>query len=131
MKDPTTQKETKVVLDCVLAPKSVFNLFSATKILRQGGKLGSKGETIILETKGGLRIYFDKQIKGKEGYLAGTIMRTAEQAQGTVCLTRSGDSVDARAFHDVLGHPSNDVTRATASKLKMKLTGEPLRVCED
>ena len=115
--------------EVVYCPELSFNLFSLTKAMSNGGKLGSDGTTITM-TKGKQTIRFDRRIQTTNGYLSGVeIAPRTEGEQVTVGLGE-GKKINRNTLHKMLGHLSEDKMRATAKNMSWELTGKEMK-CED
>ena len=108
-------------------PKLTSNLFSITKALKQGWKLGNEGIKITLH-KSKKKISFDRTLKTMSGFVQGVevIPRHGEKLNLTL-NTQKGITADK--LHRILGHPSEQVLRNTAKYYGIKVNGE-LSTCE-
>ena len=103
---------TEKVLTVKYGEKAGENLFSITKELSYGAKLGSNDENnIILTYPDGSIVTFDRRIKTKDGWVGGVdiVPISSEIAQ-----LGSQRIVNINDYHKELGHPSESTTRATA-----------------
>ena len=122
----TTNITLKNVVYC---PELSFNLFSLTQAMANGGKLGSNG-TIITMTKGEQRLEFDRKISMSNGYLPAVELAPRTEDEHLTAAMDEGQKISRNKLHKMLGHPSEDILRATAKQMGWKLTGR-VEKCED
>jgi hypothetical protein len=91
------------------------NLFSVGKALKEGAKLESSGKNMVI-TKGSLKITFKELTEN--GLMGITLTPITVEA-----LTTFEKKEDINKFHRKLGHPSKEITIATAKHLGVKLDG--------
>ena len=103
-----------------LAP---FNVFSITRALSGGCKLGNNGETITI-TKGNFTLSFDYKICTKTGYVAAVEILPVENEEVAAPLLGSEKTVDINDLHKLLGHVSEEKTRAVAKYYGIKIVGK-------
>ena len=109
-----------------LAP---FNLFSITRALSGGCNLGNEGEVITISTKdGGFKLAFDKKIRTKTGYVGAVEILPRESDEMAAPAIGSNGAIDINRFHALLGHVSEEKTRAVAKYYGVKLVGK-FEVC--
>ena len=108
-------------------PASCFNLFSVTRMLKQGWELGGNHSSIWI-VKGGNKVIFDIKVDTSRGNLfCARFLRTAEM------LHASTDAPQKRpiaVMHAQLGHCGEADARATAKALSIPLTRGSMKVCE-
>ena len=104
-----------------LAP---FNLFSLTKTLSGGCHLGNVGEVITITTKDGFTLRFDQKIRTKTGYVGAVEILPLEDEEVATPALDAGDTVDINKFHALLGHVSEEKTKAVAKYYGVKLSGK-------
>ena len=67
----------------------------------------------------------------KSGYLAKTKMKPSKgSVTDLACLFDEGTKMDIMEFHNEIGHPSEEITMATAKSMNVKITGS-WRKCLD
>ena len=131
-------KTRKIVLHNVkYAPQlKPFNLFSLTASMKKGFKLGSEGMAITL-TKGDFTLKFDKPYHTKEGSVAGIDLRIldSQHEEMTKEVTpnqpekKETVTMNVNTMHRVLGHTSEETTRATCKRAGIKLIGS-FEICD-
>ena len=117
-----------------LLPSGIFNLFSATKLLKKGWVMSGTKESIKLSpAKGGIEIVFDMKIPTSEGVLYAMYMtRNREVANAApTTKTKKMTTMTVSQAHAKLGHPSEDITRAMAKNLGWTIKSGGMGVCED
>ena len=112
-----------------LAP---FNLFSLTKTLSAGGKLGNVGEVITI-AKDGFTLSFDHKIRTKTGYVGAVEILPLEDEEVAAPALEGGETIDINKFHALLGHVSEEKARAVAKYYGVKLSGKfvPCSACAE
>jgi hypothetical protein len=129
------------------------NLFSITKALTQDWQLGNEGTTMFLK-QGNITITFDKKMPTHKGLVVGceifsrhiphsgkemvltTMSGKAQdggdcnQNAGNCTQLIKGNKMDTNQFHAILGHPSFDSTKRTATYYGITLTGVA-KPCDD
>ena len=137
-----------VLQDVSYMPKGHFNLFSVTRLQKDGWILGGDSKAIWL-TKGDAKLEFDIVIPTKKGMLfAMYIDRHSEVAASGVQTTlktkeqglKSGNDktchdgwtlqLTVQKAHEFLGHPDEAKTRLAAKVLNWNLTRGGLKPCE-
>jgi len=108
-----------------LAP---FNLFSITRALSGGCSLGNEGEVITVTTKDDFTLRFDHKIRTKTGYVGAIEILPFDDDELAAAATGSDGAIDINKFHALLGHVSEDKTRAVAKYYGVKLVGT-FRAC--
>ena len=126
-KDGTTLK---VTLEVKYVPDLWTNLFSLTKAMATGSKLGND-DLVIKVSKDGKTVKFDKIFKTKAGFICGVeICPTQEENQMAHLTLDKGQRVALRKLHGILGHVGEDCTRKTGKYYGWEVHGPRLR-CED
>jgi hypothetical protein len=113
-----------IVTDVAVTRGSPFNLFSLTKMMKQGWTLGGDKIAGITLTKGEQTLKFDMPIETPKGVVYAMYMRRTEVAAPAMPTTMS----IAKA-HSLLGHQSEDATRKTAKHLGWDITRGSLKAC--
>ena len=110
------------------------DLFSITAEMSKGGILSSDQQNnIVLQYDDGQDIAFDRRCKTRDGWIAGAEVLPCK---GEVAKLSSDGSVkhskrkDVNVLHRELGHPGEDMTRATGKHMGFTLTGT-FAPCED
>jgi hypothetical protein len=118
------QKTTEVLLENVkYVPEMKVNLFSLTVAMEKGASLYSEGTSVVLK-KGGKEIYFDTKIKMGSSFLVAAKSTKNEAA----LVVSERKEMKIVKFHQMLGHPSIKMTKETAKRIGLKLTGS-LKEC--
>jgi hypothetical protein len=116
--------KTCVIKDVALTKSSPFNLFSLTKMMKQGWTLGGDQETGITLSKGNQKLTFDIPIETPKGVVYAIYLRRSEVAAPALPTTMSIDKA-----HRLLGHQSEDATRKTAKSLGWTITNGSMAPC--
>ena len=92
-------------------------MFSLTKTMDNGHDFYSKNGKIWIDI-GKKSLCFDKRIKTKRGFVLAAIMKPAKlnEIANLVLSTKTKQSL--KHVHDVLCHPNEERTRATAKKIR-------------
>lgn len=98
-------------------PELASNLLSIIKALENNFKLSNKGNILIL-SKGSKTIKFDNFRKTRKGYCPGIKMKVKIPHENA----NVAQSLTYLEAHQWFGHPGEEITRATATKLGWKLT---------
>jgi len=122
-----TEKGYAVMKDVTLLPNGKYNLFSLTKMMKNGWKLGGDEKLIYLQ-KGDKKIEFDITIPTPKGVLFAMYMQRDSEIAGAGADTVVRLTV-AQA-HDKLGHMGEDLTRKTAKALGWELSQGGLKPCD-
>ena len=109
-----------------LAP---YNLFSITQAIANGWNIGNKGKMIYLKKEESV-LQFDVVIKTKTGWVSGVQITPRIAENIATAALGPGKSVNTMKYHDMLGHVSEAITRATARYYDIKLEGK-FEVCAD
>jgi hypothetical protein len=124
----TDGKIVDIILDEVkYVPGIWLNLFSITKVLKNGWKLSNEDVKIRL-TKNNTTILFDRQLTTENGLVVGAEMIPRHDCASL--LLERGSKVDINVFHNIMGHANIDAVRKTASYYGIKLTGT-FQKCEN
>ena len=110
-----------------LLPTGKFNLFSLSKMLRLGWKMGGD-DTEIWHKSGDKKISFDIIIPTPKGSLYVMYMKRT----GAINNEKANASIDKwsiKTAHERLGHCSEDTTCKTAKALGLELTRGTLPLC--
>ena len=113
--------ETSICLTKVkFVPQLTCKLFSITAALKHGCEMHGSQKMIKI-TKGKNEYKFDHKIKNGKGTLYG--IQINQKKNDSALLTMN-------ELHEQLGHPSAEITKATAQKLQLKLTDHKMKKCE-
>jgi hypothetical protein len=112
--------KTCVIKDVALTKSSSFNMFSLTKMMKQGWTLGGDQETGITLSKGDQKLTFDIPIETPKGVVYAIYINRSEVAAPALPTTMSIEKA-----HHLLGHQSEDATRKTAKSLGWTITKGP------
>jgi hypothetical protein len=113
-----------IVKDGAVTRGSPFNLFSLTRMMKQGWALGGDKITGITLTKGDQALKFDMPIETPKGVVYAMYMRRTEVAAPAMPTT-----MNIAKAHSLLGHQSEDATRKTAKHLGWDITRGSLKAC--
>lgn len=113
-------------------PEAVFNLFSLTKLQKDGWELYGNHKGFVV-TKGEMKLVFDIAVRTGEGIL--WCMYFARQDVGemtNVALTskKRSETMNIKEAHAKLGHFGEDLTRKTVKLLGWTLSRGTLGTCE-
>ena len=119
------------VIECAIIPDLWVTLFRLTKEMNSGFKVVRKDDCFTIR-KGDFKMVFDQKLSTKKGYLIGAKYKILSHlAHAAAAFTMEpGSTIPIKVFHEHLGHASEEVTRATAKNLGIKLIRK-LEVCED
>jgi hypothetical protein len=116
------------------SPTTVFNLFAVTKLMREGWTFSGDDKTGFVLRKGKWALRFDIRISTKEGCVwVGYFRRNGKEAAASeISATAAINSttMSVQRAHEILGHPSEEITRKTATHLGWTLTPGVLAPCE-
>jgi hypothetical protein len=121
--------------DVAYLPTSKFNLFSVTKLQRNGWILHGDRNQIKL-TKGDKSVVFDIVIDTPKGaiyamYLKRNTELASAAADGTMTTGRQQENqMTIKQAHDRFGHANEEATRAAAKHAGITITKGTLKVCE-
>jgi hypothetical protein len=114
--------------DVKVVPDNKFNLFSITKRLSSGWKLGGDEKSLWL-SKGDDRVVFDLNIRTKEGCIFAMYMHR-DGVEVVALQAETHRKINIEKAHQLLGRMSNDTTRATAKALGWEILGGSMQPCE-
>ena len=110
-----------------LVPDLYVNLFSLSAALKEGCDLEGSADKLTIK-KGKQEYFFDRKIKSGKGYIFGIrIMKTSVPERKK--QEKKPQSCNIMKFHEMLGHASETLTRATAKKMGVRLEGD-FRHCD-
>ena len=121
---------TKAVLrDVRVAPGAGCNLFSLTRLLKNGYEL--KGDQAgMTAASGKTKIKFNQMIPAGSGYLLGIRLVPAWTSNMVSLTLPEGSRVSFEAFHSMLGHPGLSSVQQTAKYLGLGLLSPTDRCVE-
>ena len=126
-------KKTKVLSPVKYSKDAQENLLSITAEMSAGAKLSSNpNKDIQLVYPDGDTVTFDRRIKTKDGWVSGVdiIPIPSQETTEEQALVAPQVTKDMNLYHRQLGHPNEQITRATAKAFGIKLTGK-FQKCED
>jgi hypothetical protein len=127
--DKSGNKEYKIQMtDVKIVPDNKFNLFSITKRLNSGWKLGGDDKSIWL-SKGNNKVVFDLKIKTKEGCIFVMYLHR-DEAEVNAVQAAAHLKINIEKAHQLLGHMNEATTRATAKVLGWDIVRGALKPCE-
>jgi hypothetical protein len=97
-------------------PELSINLLSITKAMENGFQVSNQGNIMSL-TKGSVMIKFDKLQKTKNRFCPSILMKIKTPHKSAYVA----QMITYTEAHQKLGHPGEEVTKATANKLGWKL----------
>jgi hypothetical protein len=112
------------ITDVALIKSCPFNLFSVTKMMREGWKLSGDGDNGITLSKGGNNLSFDIPVATPKGVLYVMYVRRSEIANPALVTTMTVEKA-----HCLLGHQSEDTTRKIAKYIGWEITKGALKPC--
>jgi hypothetical protein len=114
--------------DVTHLPSGKFNLFSLTKMQKEGWLLKGNREAIWL-TKDDNEVVFDMKVPTNKGLLFAMYFKRGKEiaAAATDSLPRR---MPIKKAHAVLGHSDEDSTRRTAAELGIEITRGLMRPCD-
>ena len=120
--------------DVALVPDCAFNLFSISKQLKQGWKLGGNSDALVLTSpNGNSQIKFDKKISMPNGVLSAIcIKRRQEEVAGvatTNCENKKNGTMMLIQAHEKLGHINECTTKEISNVLGWVLTNTKTLDC--
>ena len=120
-------------LDVKLVPQSNHDLFSFTKVMKEGWQMNGRwkegGLMIELFKSTRASMKFDRMIPSGSSWLMGIkTQRLVGQAHAVI---EPGKSIPIWKFHQMTGHTGEHLLKTTAANMGIKLTGklEPCEVC--
>ena len=112
------------------------DLFSITAEISNGGVLSSdSNRNLVLKYEDGGDIVFDRRHKTQDGWIAGIDVAPPNGETANLSkdkgAPKQGKRKDVNELHAELGHPGEDVTRATGAHRGFQVTGafEPCESC--
>ena len=127
--DQSGNEVTSVKIEIIThMPKVEFNLFSVSKRMQEGWKLGGDKDEMWL-TKNGQTIKFDIKVQTPKGavycaYIKRDVVLTA-------VARNYGKAISIKAAHGICGQTHESNTRKTASALGYKISKGSMQSCED
>jgi hypothetical protein len=122
------EKETVQMTDVAVHPKSAFNLFSITKMMKQGWKVGNDHPNNMWLAKDGNKLVFDIVIPTNKGMMLCIYLK--RHSELGLAVTDEGTKMSIIQAHVKLGHFSEAITRKTAKQLKWTITRGGMEPCE-
>ena len=121
----------QVYIEVKYAPELWCNLLSITKLLKNGWNIQNKG-MVVTVSKGNTSITFDHISETRDGFVMGAeIFPQQPQAQHMAASAMgAGKLFPLLTVHQRFGHPSEAITRSTATTMNLRTTGK-LDECED
>ena len=119
------------MMDVAVIPNLAYNMFSMTKMMRQGWILGCNKEAMWL-SKGKNKLVFDIVMPTAEGCVFAIYMtrkRNEELANAVTDWESAIKPITMQQAHDRLGHMSKQATKATARALKITLKKGEFKPC--
>jgi hypothetical protein len=113
--------------DVTIIPGGKFNLFSVSKMIKEGWELGGN-KTAIWLVRNEMKVVFDIVIPTPKGVLFAIYLKRKDEVGGAVQDTLVKMSLVQA--HDKLGHMSEDATRKTAKQLGWHMTSGHIHPCE-
>ena len=107
-------------------PQLTYNLFSITAALEHGCEMHGSNKMIKIK-KGCSEYKFDHRIKNGKGNLYG--IQIVERNCDKI-TSKETTLLSMNDLHEKLGHPSADITKATATKLNMNINEDKMEKCE-
>jgi hypothetical protein len=112
------------ITDVALIKSCPLNLFSVTKMMKEGWKLSGDGENGITLSKGGNNLSFDIPVATPRGVVYAMYVRRSEIANPALVTTMTVEKA-----HCLLGHQSEDTTRKIAKYIGWEITKGALKPC--
>ena len=116
--------QTAKISEVALTKSSPFNLFSLTKMMRQGWKLSGDGDNGITLKKGENILAFHIPIETPKGVVYAMYVRRSEISNPALVTT-----MNVEKAHCLLGHQSEDTTRKIAKHLGWTIVRGGLSTC--
>ena len=116
-----------IIQDVLYVPELSGNLFSLTKGITNGYELKSiqvASETSLVLTKKNFKLIFSK--KSNSNLLTCDLERVIEEGHVAASITTK---IDINLYHNMIGHPSQEITRSTARRYNIDVKGE-LKPCK-
>jgi hypothetical protein len=108
-------------------PSGKFNLFSLTRMQKQGWLFNGNEEAIWL-TKGKKEVKFDMKVPTNKGLLFAMYFR--REAEIVAAATDKPQQMSIKEAHNKLAHSSEDSTRKTAAELGIEITRGLMEPCD-
>jgi len=118
---------TGMIRDVVHLPTECFNLFSVTKLVKDGWTLGGDKSALWL-TKGNVNLNFDIIIPTSKGMIFTMYVKHKGEMAGVSTDTKVKMTI--QQAHSKMGHANKYVTRKTAKILGFELKPGSLNACE-
>jgi hypothetical protein len=112
------------ITDVALIKSCPCNLFSVTKMMREGWKWSGDGENGITLSKGGNSLSFDVPVATPKGVIHAMYVRRSDRANPALVTT-----MNVEKAHCLLGHQSEDTTRKIAKCIGWEITKGALKPC--
>jgi hypothetical protein len=108
-----------------------MNLFSISKLLKNGFKIGNDGIIVNL-TKVSTTLSLNRILNTKNGCVSGAKLNpiSIKSAGSVIDPEKSEMKVDINRIHKIVGHCGEEALVATANHCDWKLTGK-IEVCEE
>ena len=117
-----------VLQDVLYVPELSGNLFSLTKGISNGYELKSvliASTTSLVLSKKNFKLIFSKK-ESNSNLLTCNLERIVEESHVAASVTTK---IDINLYHNMIGHPSQEITRSTARRYNIDVKGE-LKPCE-
>ena len=125
--NPKGERKELIIKDVAYVPGLRSNLFSLTKMMKEGWKLTNDGKDSIAIQKKKEKFVFDKVVKSPNGFLVGKLLHPqVKKKEGQVGMV----ALDAKLVHNQLGHPGQEIFKATVEKLGLKIKNNEEIECE-
>ena len=114
--------------DVLYVPELSGNLFSLTKGINNGYELKSvkiASTTSLVLSKNNFKLVFSKK-ESSSNLLTCNLERVIEEGHVATSITKK---IDINLYHNMIGHPSQEITKQTAIKYNVDIKGE-LLPCE-
>ena len=116
-----------VLKDVLYIPDLWLNLLSLTKAIKNPNvQLSSKNSLITLDINGNGKITFDKVYNSGSGQILGVDIAPHQEKANVMHPTERNKNISHKDLHEKLGHPNDQVLKATAKCFEFNVTGEPL-----
>lgn len=124
------EKNTAVISDVTLLSNGAFNLFSVTKMIKNGWSITGNEQALVLK-KDGKRLIFDIIVETEKGLLfCMYFKREGEVAGAMTDLSGKSKKMSVKEAHRKFGHSDEPSTRSTAAELNYELTRGTMKPCE-
>ena len=112
-----------------LIPKGNFNIFSITRLLLAGWKIGGDANSIWVK-KVQWTIRFDTRVTTAKGALFCILMKRQIKKTEVSALLTTGTTMSLTEAHTLLGHYNEEATKAAAGHFGWKITRGLNMVCQ-